>query len=383
MKRYLSVLLIVLFLMAGIGSLMLVPQARAQLVYLGMYWIAGEVEDPDGVGTDGRRVVFFKDPLVSNNIEGGYADDYVGPTGLAGVADRFVLNAFEDYRMPIVPGKYFAAIVNSDVDNYGANPVEVTVTGRGFDIAPNMVLELNAGPNSPSPRGGPEIDNIRFGNRKYQAELVAKGQEFIVSSQPKISADVRSAMGLDTSKIFMVVNEGTANAKTYTIATDAKVSVAAGTSTTPTEISFIRDFFNEGDSLPDGETTIAFKATNIYGSTVVDCTVTVVGGEARLIGVPLTYPSPLHLMQANSVIFQYTLSKDTPVDIFLFDVSGRIAKKITCYARDEGGSAGVNKVTWNLITDQGQKVASGIYVFSLVNRESGKLLGKGKFTALP
>lgn len=390
MKKVLPVLLILLL---GIGILYVGFAARAQHVYLGMYWIAGGVIAPEGVTTADRQVVFYKGPLDNNQIVGGYADDIVGPSGLSGQPDQYIMNAFEDYRLNIVPGTYQVAIPNDNPSDpaagYGADPVDVVVTGKGFEIVPvNLVLALDAGllPPADRPEVGeewaPRFEDIRFGKRLYQPALVAKGQEFIISSQPRISARVISASGLDTSQIYMVINEGTSTAKTYSIAQTAKVS-AVGAAAAPTEVNFVLDLFNLGESFPDGENEINFKATNAYGSTIEVASVTVIGGEARLIGVPITYPSPLRLMSENSVIFQYTLSKDIPVDIYLFDVAGRVAKKITLYARDEGGSAGINKVTWNLITDQGQKVASGIYVFTLVNKETGKLLGKGKFTALP
>lgn len=390
MKKVLSVLLIALF---GIGILYLGFAARAQHFYLGMYWIAGGVTAPEGVTTADRQVVFFKGPLDNNQIVGGYSDDVVGPTGLSGQPNQYIINAFEDYRLNIVPGIYQVAIPNDNpsdpASGYGADPVDVVVTGKGYEIVPvDLAITLGAGllPPAERPEAGaewaPRFEDIRFGKRLYQPALVAKGQEFIISSQSRISAKVISEGGLDTSKIYMVVNEGTSTAKTYSIAQTAKIS-AVGAADAPTEVDFVLDLFNLGETFPDGDNEINFKATNAFGSTLEVASVTVVGGEARLIGIPITFPSPLHLMRTNSVIFQYTLTKDIPVDIFLFDVSGRVAKKITCYARDEGGSAGVNKVSWNLITDQGQKVASGIYVFTLINRETGKLLGKGKFTALP
>lgn len=371
---------IVVIALIGIGILGLgFMAAKAQQVYLGMYWIAGGVSDPNNVGTEGRKVVFYKDDPAN-----GFADDIVGIAGLAGRSAEYALNAFEDYRLPITPGTYKAAIVKGE-DNYGADPVEVIVTGNGYDLAStNLVLMFGAGIGDPGSRLSdlaPKFTDIRFGKRLYQRELVAKGQEFIVSAQPRISAIAVSSAGLDTSKISMVVNEGTANAKTYAIS-QAKVT-AAGPTAAPTEVSMIYDLYNLGETLPEGKQDIRFKASNAYGSTLEICSVTVVGGEPRIVGTPITYPSPLHLKADSSVYFQYTLSADINVDIFLFDVSGRVAKKFILYARDEGGSAGVNKVTWNLITDQGAKVASGIYVFSLVNRDTGKMLGKGKFTALP
>jgi len=110
-------------------------------------------------------------------------------------------------------------------------------------------------------------------------------------------------------------------------------------------------------------------------------TATVLGGESAF-GL-YTYPSPVRLNVDNQVVFQYTLSTDMNVDLYVFDISGRVAKKLSFAKYSEGGSAGVNKPAWDLITDQGQKLAAQIAVFNLVNRDTGKLLGKGKLTAVP
>jgi hypothetical protein len=228
----------------------------------------------------------------------------------------------------------------------------------------------------------PRFENITFGNRKYQPALVAKGQEFIVSSKPRVAARAISAFGLNLSSIAMVLNEGTANAKTYAIGT-ANIVRAAGPTDAPTEVDFTYDFQQENQTLPEGTQSLSFRASNVYGTTIEVCAVTVAGGEPRLVGVPITFPSPLHLKTDREVVFQYTMTHDIPVEINVFDVSGKIVLRRQVGARQDGGSAGTNKITWNLMTDQGSTASSGIYVFTLINKENGKLLGKGKFTALP
>ena len=104
---------------------------------------------------------------------GGYADDLVG-VGLSGRANEYMMNAYEDYRLVIAPGKYYVAIVNDNpgdmANGYGAL-VEVTVTGNGYDIAPDLVLAKGAGISPPAERPDPlaellpKIENIRFGKR--------------------------------------------------------------------------------------------------------------------------------------------------------------------------------------------------------------------------
>lgn len=387
MKKLLIILLVIVSCI-----LVITPRTEAQSLYTGIYWIMGKVLDPDNVGTEGRQVCFFKE-IANDAIIGGYADELVGPVGTSGRADEYMMNAYEDYRLAIAPGKYYVAIVNdnpSDMANgYGADKVPVTVTANGWDTAPDLVLAKGAGILPPADRPDPmaallpRIEDIYFGKRKYQKVLVEeKDQEFIVPSQPRISANAVSEYGLIVSQIAMVVGEGTANAKTYSI-NASDIVQSSGPPDSPTLVSFVIDMAKVGDVLPEGEIDIDFKAANVFGSTSETCTVTVAGGKPRLIGIPITYPSPLHLISTTQVIFQYTLSHNMNLDLYLFDVTGRVAKRYTINEGEEGGSAGVNKVTWNLMTDQGQKVSSGIYVFTLVNRDTKKLLGKGKFTALP
>ncbi|MFH1683878.1 MAG: hypothetical protein ABIA67_03245 [Candidatus Margulisiibacteriota bacterium] len=381
MKKLL--LIIVLVIVSCI--LVIAPQARAQQVYLGMYWIAGNVSDPDKVGTDGRQVCFFKE-LVDNAIVGGYSNDSVGPGGLSGKADQYIMNAFQDWRLTVAPGKYYVAIVQGD-DGYGADPVEVNVTGIGYDIAGDLILAKGAGIGEPGPRplpiaeALPKIEDIRFGKRMYQPALVAKGKEFIVSAQPNISAKVVSKTGLIVNTIAMVLNEGKPEAKTYSIKV-SDIIHSAGPQELPTEVSFAFDLADTGYTLEEGTSEVTFTAANAFGSTSEVCIVSVSGGEPKADQI-YTYPSPVHLQSATEAIIQYTLNKDMNVEIYMFDVTGRVVKRFSANEREEGGSAGVNKVTWNLVTDQGQKVSSGIYVFTLVNRDTKKLLGKGKFTALP
>lgn len=367
--------------------------ARAQHVYLGMYWIAGSVSAPAGVATANRQVIFYRD-----NPDNGYADDIVGTAGLSGRDNQFMLNAYQDSRLAIAPGKYHLAVVRGE-DGYGADPVELSVTGLGYDVlAANLVLAPSTGvttiaarpepqpgePGGPAIVGAPPIfTDITFGNRKYQPGLVARGQAYVIAQQPRITARATSAFGIDTSQLLMVLNEGKADARTFNIAA-ANITQSSGPTSAPTGVSFVYDFYQEKEPrLPEGQQNITFRATNIYGPTYEVCTVTVAGGEPRLIGVPLAFPSPVKLTTDREVVLQYTLSQDLNIEISLFDVSGRVVKKFSFEARAEGAAAGVNKVIWDLKTDQGGIVSSGIYVFTIVDRTNNKLLGKGKLTCLP
>jgi len=383
MKRF-GLILLILFVICNLSF----DISHAQYVYLGMYWIAGSVEDPDQVGTAGRQVVFFN-ALENNSIVGGYADGLVGPNGLSGRDNEYMINAYAYKGEPLnlLTATCYVAIPNDNPadpeEGYGANPVEVNVTGQGYDIAPNLVLVKGGGILPPPVPGVPVIEQVRYGNRiYYEPEEKTEDWKFVVSEQPKITARISSISGLNTSSIFMNVNPDMPDSMQIGFS-QATATSMVGPAASPTEVTFVYDFFSAGKTLPDGENAINFTAANAVGTAVYNTTVSVLGGEGRLIGIPITYPSPLELLYDREVTIQYTLSKDMNIDIFFFDVSGRMLKKFTLYEREEGGSAGINKVSWDLITLQGQKVSSGIHLFTIVNHDTNKLLGKGKFTAVP
>lgn len=367
--------------------------ANAQHVFLRMYWIAGFGSDPDSKGLDGRQVVFWRGAY--NPAESAYSDDIMGAAGLSGRAGQFMVNAYQDWRQIVTPGDDWWAAIVKGADNYGADPVRVRLTGAGYDFPDGpLVLALGAGIEAPAGRPLPpwllallpKIQKIKFGDRLWQPILVEQGESFIITNQPKISAQVTSPVALDTSKIVMVLNEGTATTKIYSIKA-AHYAGVKGAEAAPTEINFVYNFAAEKETLPDGDQKITFRAANEYGSVAEVCSVKVMGGEVIIIGTPLTFPSPVRLRAQRSVTIQYGLSRDADIDIYIFDISARVVKKITCNSGQPGGQAGgtanPNKVTWNLQTDQGSLAGSGIYVFNIVDRGRNKVLGKGKLTIVP
>ena len=367
--------------------------ADAQHLYLRMYWIAGSVTDPDSKGTEGRWAVFWRGTYSAS--ESAYSDDIVGTRGLSGRAAQFMVNAYQDWRQIVTPADDWWAAIVKGADNYGADPVRVRLTGTGYDFPDGpLVLAFGAGIDPPSSRPLPpwllallpKIEKIKFGDRLWQPKLVEQGESYIITNQPKASAQITSPVALDTSKIVMVLNEGTATTKTYSIKA-AHYSGVKGAEAAPSEISFVYNFATEKETLPDGDQKITFRAANEYGSVAEVCSVKVMGGDVIIIGTPLTFPSPVRIRTQRLVTIQYGLSRDADIDIYIFDISARVVKKITCNSGSPGGQAGgtanPNKVTWNLQTDQGSLAGSGIYVFNIVDRGRNKVLGKGKLTIVP
>jgi len=371
------------WLSAGAGALNLYPA---------IYWIAGSVSGPSGVDVNGRQVVFFKEPLVNNQIVGVYADDLTGPEGLSGQSGRYILNALEGFGMDLRPGTYYAAVVRGE-DNYGADPVEVTVTGNGYDFAPELVLAYGAGPAAPA-AGAEPAPSIRvwFDNRLYQSTIYGQEEDkrpFYVSEtgDMKIEVDIADPFQLDrTASYALSVQNPDGGVESFDL------SAVPGFRVSAAEVKplVIDSPYPKTLAAAEEEQNYVFtfnaRSAGIFGppaETTLVAAVTVSGGPVRLIGQLLTYPSPVHLKTDNKVTFQFTLNRAAKTDLFVFDASGRVIKKISSNKYEEGGSAGINKVDWDLITDQGDRVSSGIGVVTLVSSEDNRLLGRGKFTALP
>ncbi|MBI5699251.1 hypothetical protein HZC35_02935 [Candidatus Saganbacteria bacterium] len=392
MKKFLFILLLATFVIGHLTFVISAP-AAGQHLFLRMYWIAGSVTDPDSKGTEGRWAVFWRGTYSAT--ESAYSDDIVGTRGLSGRTAQFMVNAYQDWRQIVVPADDWYAAIVKGADNYGADPVRVRLTGAGYDFPDGpLVLAFGAGIDPPGPRPLPpwllallpKIEKIKFGDRLWQPKLVEQGESFIITNQPRVSAQVTSPVALDVNKIVMVLNEGTATTKTYSIKA-SHISGIKGAEAAPTEVNFIYNFAAEKETLPEGDQKITFRAANEYGTVAEICSVKVMSGDVIIIGTPLTFPSPVRLRTQRQVTIQYGLSKDADIDIYVFDISARVVKKITCNSGAPGGQAGgtanPNKVTWNLQTDQGSLAGSGIYVFNIVDRGRNKVLGKGKLTIVP
>ena len=150
--------------------------------------------------------------------------------------------------------------------------------------------------------------------------------------------------------------------------------------------------FDDVDKLDTGEHNIVISASSsgsqgTAGTKTLNATVEVMGGPLRLVGTPITYPSPFSIKAQGTVTIQYGLSKDAQIEIYIVGVGGQRIKRFpdTTYSMapgTEGGSAGINKISWNGKTDQGYLAGNGIYVGTIVARDENRLLGKFKLTVV-
>ena len=78
---------------------------------------------------------------------------------------------------------------------------------------------------------------------------------------------------------------------------------------------------------------------------------------------------------------------DIAFDIYIFDITANVVKKLSFNAGEPGGSSGgsanPNKIDWDLMSDHGYKIGAGIYVWNIVDKNKGKIIGKGKLAIFP
>ena len=385
-----------MFLIAGAGF-----AQPYKLSFYPQYWIIGSVRDAEGGTSAAGRQVYFYETLDQYKA-GFYSSDTVGPDGISGRAGRYMINGFGLGMSSLDVGKTFYLAIPNDhpsdlAAGYGAAPVEVRISGQGLDEAPTLVLAKGTDPLPPPPppaekEPAPSI-RIWFGKRLYQPEIYGRRGEkkrlFVVQPKGtiKIEVDIPDPFKLDESVSYaMQVLTPLGETKAFDLHRVYPLrATAAGVKPLIIETDYPEELRVIGDESVYTFTLFAGSSGDIGIPTIVSTqtAVTVMGGPAALIDVPLTYPSPISLRSDREVYLQYTLSRDAGIDIYMFDISSRAVKKLVFNAGEEGGSAGLNRATWDLVTDQGGRIGSGIYLFNIVERESNRLLGKGKLTAIP
>lgn len=142
------------------------------------HFIIGRIEDAvDGTSANGH-VVMLWNPVYgkSDNLI-----DVIGESGNSGVNDTYMIDCESLLNGCNVNDNLSIEVVNTG-DDYNSENVSVTVTGAGFDIAPNITL--NAPPNISSivvddsiliPAN--QIDLITASTRKVYCKAIVKDPE--------------------------------------------------------------------------------------------------------------------------------------------------------------------------------------------------------------
>ena len=94
----------------------------------------------------------------------------------------------------------------------------------------------------------------------------------------------------------------------------------------------------------------------------------------------LAGPNPINI-NLQTLHFTYSLSKNSPVKLKVFDVAGHKVKEISASAGFNGGSFGLNDLVWNGYSDSGLKIPAGLY-FVYLQVEDGANKATAKFMLL-
>ncbi|MFC1540679.1 hypothetical protein ACFL4J_01415 [Candidatus Margulisiibacteriota bacterium] len=385
-KRVLLISGLIFCLALAVGAQVKAAGVR-EAGFFPIYPVLGTASPGDtGLAVDGRLAVMYE-PNEAGQIAAIY--------GYATIADsKFMINPFRTGIVEV--GKTYKVAIARGEDNYGADPVDLTISGLGFDrVSAELVLAYGAGPTLDLGAEPLPAIQIWFNNRLYQPALVAKGETFIVPAQPEVKVEVTIAdpytLAQDISSYSIVVDPDTTDVKDLILsAGDMTQKIyAAGTVPEEEKISAmsIEYALSEAEALAEGEHifVVTARSSGAIGSAATaseTAQVTVMGGPPRMVGTPITFPSPYSKTDHDEVIIQYTLSSDTPVQIILVDIAARRVKSFVFEAGAEGGSAGLNKVNWNGVTDRGTLVGNGIYVGTILARDEARKLGSFKLTVV-
>ena len=72
------------------------------------------------------------------------------------------------------------------------------------------------------------------------------------------------------------------------------------------------------------------------------------------------YPNPCK----DKTIFRFLLNQPQPIKIFVYNLKGEIVWKTGFL-----GTAGVNRIDWDLRTDSGMKISNGTYVYKVISAD--------------
>lgn len=352
MKRLL-LLLVILAVTAGISY--------SEGPFTLIYWVRGRVTDAPGAVANGRKIYFANTK----------ASDIIGPTGLSGNPNEFLLNAGLA-GVPLEPGMHYQ-IFTERTDGYGVGPVEVEISGVGYDAVGPFALSAGGGVADLRAMGvamesTPQI-RVWFNNRLYQKGL---SEEFYIPKKPKIKVEVNieEPFALSTT------------AANYQLMIDSRPYAFQSSKITGDKAVF--EFTLPGE-FPSGVHNFTFNAQSsgaqaAAASAAETIRATVASGPLRVIDTPLTFPSPFNPEKDKSVIFQYTLSDNADIDIFIFNIAGEMVKKIAIKQGEEGGLGQRNAVKWDGVTDTGVTISNGVYIGNIVARDENKVLSKFKLT---
>lgn len=385
MRQALTKYLIVLMVLGLAGS----APAVLNYQFMPFYTIKGNVTGIAQSPAAGRTVAFFRDMNPDNTVS-------VYTTAVIDAVGNFIVPASTNLDLlPLKTGGTYRVAVVKDAAGYGAGPEPVTLSGRGAD-AVNLTMASGAGVTLIVAEGDSEPQpgiQLWFGNRLYQPKLVTADNPFVITEQPSLKVNVSIGGGYaladQISGYSIKVDPDTPTARDLSLPESAMGSkvYAAAAAPAAQQLTSMSLSYALTEPLASGKHNFLVMARSsgalaAQAVTTLNATVEVIAGPVRLIGTPVTFPSPFSISKDGTVTIQYTLSKNAAIDIILSDISGRRVKTFVSPSGAEGGSAGLNKLTWNGRTDLGPLAGNGIYLGTIVAKDEGRKLGSVKVTLL-
>jgi flagellar hook assembly protein FlgD len=82
----------------------------------------------------------------------------------------------------------------------------------------------------------------------------------------------------------------------------------------------------------------------------------------------INYPNPFK----KETTIRYVLTKDSDVDVRIFDMANRLVVAFNYSSATKGGSRGLNEIVWDGRNGLGDKVANGVYIYRVKASGDGK-----------
>lgn len=106
-----------------------------------------------------------------------------------------------------------------------------------------------------------------------------------------------------------------------------------------------------------------------------------VSSLVNISGSVLPYPNPYN-PGAGNLIIAYVLSADADIVGNIYSAAGQRVFKGQYASGTTGGKAGYNEITWNGRDGFGEIIANGLYLIHLVEKGSGKIIGRTKLAVV-
>ena len=209
----------------------------------------------------------------------------------------------------------------------------------------------------------PKMAQIEIDGQRYTGAQ----RSVSVSSNARLHAQITSPYNIIKRTVTVLVD-----GNEVTIPSFSNVQVF-GEAKNILSLDFDVDLVN----LSAGDHSLTIKAANEAG--LMSQSIGLSVGGLRLVGGAIPFPSPYKPSTGNLTL-QYTLSQDADIDILIFGSSIQVLKKLLLAKGAEGGRTGLNKVVWDGRTDFGSIISNGIYIATIIDRQSQTALGKVKIT---